>query len=277
MSTPFPVAERAELVRALGAVIEPPSEENAHIFEVLGLGGSPEPADHTDLFVMQLPPYASIYLGTEGMIGGDARDRAAGFWRAVGRVAPPEPDHLGHLMGLWAALMHEEASSEDAHRRSLVHHARATLAAEHLGTWLGPYLLKVGETATVPFRRWAELLSSVLAEERRPADDPVIDPGPLPAEESAAAAFLLTPALSGLIITRNDLKRCAADTGLGLRIGERAFSLGALLTQDRTGVCAWLAEYAHGWSVRLRTAEPGRISSTWPARADATASRLLEP
>jgi sulfite exporter TauE/SafE len=38
------------------------------------------------------------------MLGGAARERVAGFWRAVGLVPPPEPDHLAALLGLAAGV-----------------------------------------------------------------------------------------------------------------------------------------------------------------------------
>lgn len=53
--------------------------------------GPPAVDEHTDVLVFQAYPYASIYLGAEGMLGGKARDRIAGFWRALGGEPPAEP------------------------------------------------------------------------------------------------------------------------------------------------------------------------------------------
>ena len=61
-------------------------------------------AEHTDAFVLNCPPYASIYLGPQGAIGGEGADRVAGFWRAIGITPPAEPDHLAALLGLYARL-----------------------------------------------------------------------------------------------------------------------------------------------------------------------------
>ena len=83
-----------ELFRALAVLAEPPRAETAHLAVALELGAVPEASEYTDLFVFQLYPYASVYLGAEGMLGGEARDRIAGFWRALGQVPPAEPDHL---------------------------------------------------------------------------------------------------------------------------------------------------------------------------------------
>ena len=93
-----------EIFRALGALLEPPSPGHERLAAALELGPLPPAADHTDLFDFQLYPYASVYLGAEGMLGGEARDRIAGFWRALGLTPPPEPDHLAVMLGLYAGL-----------------------------------------------------------------------------------------------------------------------------------------------------------------------------
>jgi hypothetical protein len=43
--------------------------------------------------VLNCPPYAAVYLGAEGGFGGEAADRVAGFWRAIG-VPPPGPNQI---------------------------------------------------------------------------------------------------------------------------------------------------------------------------------------
>ena len=88
-----------ELVRTLGVLAEAPNSGTGSVAAAIGLP-APTPDDYTDAFVFQLYPYASVYLGAEGMIGGEARDRIAGFWRALRLTPPAEPDHLTALLGL---------------------------------------------------------------------------------------------------------------------------------------------------------------------------------
>src|SRR5262245_14576006 len=102
-----------ELVRALGALAEAAGPEQARIGAALGLPEIPHPSAYTDLFALQLYPYASVYVGPEGMLGGEARDRVAGFWRALRCVPPGEPDHLTALLALYAALAEQEESESD--------------------------------------------------------------------------------------------------------------------------------------------------------------------
>src|SRR5205807_572327 len=92
-----------ELFRALAALAEPPGPEQVRIGAVLGLPGAPDPAQYTEVFLFQLYPYAAVHAGAEGMLGGEAQDRVAGFWRALERTPPAEPDHLTSLLALYAA------------------------------------------------------------------------------------------------------------------------------------------------------------------------------
>ncbi len=87
--------------------------------ELLGLPAAPAAADWTELFVFELAPYASIYVGAEGMIGGDARDHVAGFWRALGLVPPTEPDHLSALLAFYASLSEFGDRRSETARRAL--------------------------------------------------------------------------------------------------------------------------------------------------------------
>src|SRR6266496_675887 len=94
----------AEIFRALGALCEPPEPAHARLAAALGLPPPPDAAAFTEVFVFQLVPYAAPYLSPDGMLGGEAGDRVAGFWRALQLRPPAEPDHLAALLGLYAPL-----------------------------------------------------------------------------------------------------------------------------------------------------------------------------
>ena len=91
-------AGRWELLRSLGAVPDSPAAARC-VGPALGLDPVSD-AEHTEAFVLNCPPYAGIYLGPQGAIGGEGADRVAGFWRAIGITPPAEPDHLAALLGL---------------------------------------------------------------------------------------------------------------------------------------------------------------------------------
>jgi len=284
----------ADAFRALGVLCEPPEDGHARVWEALGLQDVPDAAEFTDLFVLHLYPYASVYLGAEGMLGGEARDRIAGFWRAL-RLAPPgEPDHLAALLGLYASLLDREAEERDAARRLLWRQARAALLHEHLVSWLPPYLDRVAALAPPAYRAWGGLLRAALAEET--ARDAALAgsasaSAPMSAHLRAAPALpdprrdgsqafvtgLLAPVRCGMILTRADLARAARDLGLGLRVGERKFALAALLSQAPEAVLGRLAAEARvcAASHAAHAAVMGEAARFWADRA-AAAARLLD-
>jgi nitrate reductase delta subunit len=274
-----------ELFRALAVVSEGVSPAHRRVASSLDV--AIEPAAHTDLFCLHLPPYASIHLGDEGMLGGEAADRVAGFWRALGLTPPAEPDPLAALLGLYAALVEGEAGEGDPARRRLRGEARRALLWEHLLVWVPGYARAAARAGAGAYRPWAEALTSALLAEAAalPRGD-----GPLPLHlrhASAPAApgdggldeylgQLLAPVRSGMVITRQDLAIAARDLGLGLRMGERRFALRSLVAQDPSGVFSWLAEWARvsaGEHGRLMAAL-GPVAGFWRERAHQAETHL---
>lgn len=275
-----------ELVRALAVLSEAPGPATAAVTDAVGLP-LPTPDEYTDAFLFQLYPYASVYLGAEGMIGGEARDRIAGFWRAL-RVTPPaEPDHLAALLGLYASLGEEEgAEPAGTARRVLMRQARKALLWEHLLSWLPAYLDHMEAVAAYSYRRWARLLQEALAAEATDLGPPDqlprhLDGAPLLADPRVEGADpflagLLAPVRTGFILVRADLARASRDLHLGLRLAERSYTLRALLGQDREATLNWLAHEA-----QRAARDPGvqhrfsPVAQFWSERA-AAAAVLLE-
>jgi TorA maturation chaperone TorD len=281
----MPVAP--ELFRALGSLCEPPESAHQRILAALGLPGHADPADHTELFVFQLVPYASVYLGPEGMLGGEAADRVAGFWRALRLAPPPEPDHLASLLGLYATLGEAERGEPDAAHRLLWQQSRRALLWEHLLPWAVPYAHAVAAGNSMLYAAWGKLLAQALLAEAAglaPPGTPPLHLRDVPrlpepgADPQLLVRAMLTPARSGLLLTRSDLARGASTLGLGLRAGERAFALRSLLDQDPPATLGFLAEETAGWAARHRQTEAvlGQVGRHWRERAEATRALLLE-
>ncbi len=278
-----------ELFRALAALVEPPDDtQTARLASALELGAPPHASEYTEIFVFQLYPYASVYLGAEGMLGGDARGTVAGFWRALGQTPPTEADHLASLLALYARLAELETNADDERVRAAWRNARKALLWEHLLSWLPAYLIKLSDIATPFYQRWGELLLSALIEEAEavgrqellPAhlrEAPrIVDPREHGAEDFLSS--LLAPARSGMILTRADLNRAARQLGIGSRMGERKFILKTLLGQDARGMLVWLASEASGWAARHQrhSATLGEVAMWWEERAKITAALLEE-
>jgi hypothetical protein len=279
---------RADVFRALGVLAEPPEPSHPAVAAALGVGGAPSPGDYADTFLFGAYPYASVYLGPEGMLGGEARDRVAGFWRALNLTPPPEPDHLAALLGLYAALLDDEARAAaigDTAAAALRRESRRALLWEHLLSWLVPYLAKVEQLAPAYYATWARLLGDSLAGEAgvlgRLETLPLhlrLAPG-LPDSDASGTEWVeavLAPVRSGIIVTRWDLRRAAATLGLGARVGERAFVLRSMLEGDPSATVGWLADEAGRAALAHAESEPllGAVAVFWRRRAEACEAAL---
>lgn len=284
-----------ELFRALGALLEPPeagwTADRLRLVQLLDLAEEDDPLPsseaYTDLFLFQLYPYASVYLGPEGMLGGEARDRIGGFLRALGAKPPQEPDHLAFLLAAYADLGSQgdrsDESPESNHPKLV--RARKAFLWEHLLSWL-PAWLHVLRRLQPPgfFHRWADLLDESLRREAVVLGMP--DELPLhlreaPAQEASKAAdqfvgSLLAPARSGLVLVRDDLRRAADTLGLGLRAGERRYVVEHLLGQDPYAVLSWMADEADSWAAHwAEQSWLGDVGRWWRDRANGTKRALL--
>ena len=276
-----------ELLRSLGSLIEPPSEEAAKLAELLDLGPLPENSEHTELFLFQLYPFASVYLDADGKLGGEARDRIAGFWRALDLEPPTEPDHLTVLLAFYSQLAeHEAEATGEAQQRWT--HARRALLWEHLLSWLPVYVDKVRALDPPFYWAWADVMARALVEEAadlpHPSQRPLhlrAAPAMIDPRQATSEAFLealLSPVRCGFILVRSDLERAGRELELGVRAGERRFVLKALLGQDGAATLAWLSREAERWAERHCAWEPatGSIASFWSSRAEASASLLAD-
>ena len=277
---------RAELFRALGAVAGDPADARTACTALdLPVPGN---AEHTEVFVLNCPPCAAVYLGAEGGLGGEAADRVAGFWRAIGVPPPAEPDHLTALLSLYARLGEAAAAGPLAPATAgALTRARHALFWEHLWPWLPGYLDAVGDLGTPALAPWARLARRALAAERgrhpggrlplalRAApvpSSPVIEPG----GQGDLLDMLTACVRSGFVLTRRRLTAAADTAGAGHRIGERRFTLRAMLEQAPAETRRWLSAEAARWSARHQSREPaGDIVQTWWARRAARTARIL--
>ena len=275
-----------ELFRALATLAEAPSPETDRVAGLLELPGRADVAEYTDVFGLQLWPYASIYIGGDGNLGGEARDRVAGFWRALRLTPPAEADHLAALLGLYASLAESEAAEQDPARMQLRRSSRQALLWEHLLSWLPAYLAKLDEIASPFYRSWAALLRQALTADARASGPPAqlplhlreVPPLSDPSEDGADAflAAIVSPARTGMLLVRDDLSRAARDLGLGLRQGERTYVLKALLSQEPDATLKWLANEAARWK-GIHDSMPDELEPVrgyWSERARASQQLL---
>ena len=274
--------ERWELLRALGALSLDDPAVTPVLTRALGL---PEwsRADHTGIFVLDLPPYASIHLGPEGKLGGEGGDRVAGFWRTLDLDPPTDADHLGSLLALYAELGSTSRGCLSAAATARLDHARAVLFWEHLWSWVPGYLAAVA--ADPAGRAWAELTAQALRAEAEAIPEPPAPPAalrhaPEPLGPEGGLEELLdgftAPVRVGFVLTYGDLLRAGAEIGVGVRRGERRFALRSMMEQDPDATLRWSAGHARRWA-RIHEDQPDHGAGTgrwWAQRATATAASL---
>lgn len=275
----------ADLLRLLATLAQTPAASHSSFCEALGLS---VPADieswrvaHAAAFIEQCPPYASMMVGEQGHIGGEAADRVAGFRRLLGSEVGEAPDALIALLHDYAELVERAVDDPRAG------HARAAMLWEHLLAWLMPYLDAMQRSAPAPYNAWAAMLRDIFMLEAAA----IPSPGALPLHlrvapdgqtladaETADAAIqaLLTPAATGIVLTRADLARAVAALEAGLVQNSRSFVIKHLLDQDAAGTLDWLAAEAHR-QAQARTDEQqalGDVARFWANRATETARAL---
>ncbi len=274
---------RWELIRALAAVCDTP-DAAATASRALGLGHAAGD-QHTQVFVLSCPPRAAIHLGPEGKLGGEAQDRVAGFWRAIGLDPGTEPDHLCYLLSLYAHLGESGDAALRAGTRSAVERMRHALLWEHLWPWVPGYTRAVEQLDVPVISAWARLTRQVLTAELEAGVGAAAGASPLALREapppmrtdndlSDLLGGVVAPIRTGIVLTREALAGAAGAIGIGYRIGERRFALRAMLEQDPPATLAWLRSEARRWAVRHHRSGDDTCSQWWSRRAWHTATVL---
>lgn len=273
-----------ELIRALGELAESPGSEQVRTARLLGLTGEPNRAEYTDLFVVQLYPYASVYLSQDGQVGGDVQVHISGFWRILRQPVPRDPDHVATLLFTYAQIIDRSKNAPEPYIQELTKQMRHAFLWEHLASWLLPFAARVSELGSPVYRAWGMLLLDALEAEATHVGAPATLPlqlrnaQPLPTDGGVDALVdgIFSPVRSGIILTRADLARCSKDLGLLSRIGDRRHTLKTLLGQDTTRVAGWLATEARRQADLMNGKAPAfqLIADHWAERALGTADLL---
>ena len=145
---------------------------------------------------------------------------------------------------------------------------------EHLWSWAPGYLAAVARLRTPSLGPWATLTLRALAREAGlaaplaalplalraapPALGPAGTGSPGAPGRRDLLDVLLAPVRSGVVISSEDLRQAAAAAGTGYRLGERRYTLAAMLDQDSLATVGWLGTFAQvGPLARPAAAGPG--------------------
>jgi TorA maturation chaperone TorD len=280
-----PIQEFPELARHLPARFE----------------GDEAAADHQHLFGFNIFPYESVFLDPSGQLGGDLSAAVVRDYKRSGYEFDPasgSPDHAGHEMALLAYLCRAETDAREQNDSELVaqiNDLRSLFLERHLLRWLPPLVLAMGQQNHPFYEALAAMTLETVRASRALTAVPVeldfILPVPsllLEDEKTSLAdivAFLLTPAYSGIYLSRDDIGRLASRRSLPSGFGERRHMLTDLFRSAANYAqleqfLASLEELATSWADSYRqmdlSTEPFPEASVWGRRAIQTTTMLSE-
>lgn len=107
---------------------------------------------HTRLLVLEVPPYESVYLSADGLLGGEIAAAVADLRRRSGLSdALENPDHLATELGQLAFLVGAAADAQrDGVRHEHILELQRTLLDEHLLRWVPGWIAALERTADLP-------------------------------------------------------------------------------------------------------------------------------
>jgi TorA maturation chaperone TorD len=242
----------------------------------LPLAADEAAADHQHLFGFNIHPYQSYFLDPAGLLGGLVTDGVAQTYQRLGfrpGAASESVDHIGHEMSLLAFLCAAEAEAlEDGlpdMAGQMAGHQLSFLVG-HMLPWIGPLTLAVsqqgqgfyGALAQVAFDLVQEHATELSGRLERPlAAGSVLPAAPNVLEDEGSglkeiAEFLLTPAYSGIYLSRDDIGRLARRQAIPRGFGDRRQlllnllrsaanydALGSVLDNLEALARRWLAAY----------------------------------
>jgi len=204
-------------------------------------------AAHHRLFSFEVFPHESVFLDPAGLLGGEMAAAVWRFYQQTGFAAPVAelPDHLGVELALLSSLAGAEAAAwkdEQTAAATRLQTGQRHFLDQHLLRWLPAAIQAIYQQRQPFYTAFAGLLLDFVLDHRAAlaADLAAAAPSfhlPAPPDLLAApasgldeiAAFLLTPAYSGLYLSRSDLGRLAQTQQLPGAFGDRRHMLATLL------------------------------------------------
>lgn len=260
-------------------------------------------AAHQHLFRFNVFPHENIFLDAESLLGGRVSDSVWDFYRQAGfqpQRSDSGPDHIGNELALLAFLTGAEADAWEDDETAQIPRLQALqrrFLDDHLLRWL-PALVQAIRQQEQPFFSTLADLTLAFTLDHRAAlgDDLLARPldftlPPLPAlldDDKTGlkeiAAYLLTPAYSGIYLSRDDIGRLGRAQQLPRGFGERKQMLTNLLraAAEYDSLAATLDELqktVQNWQRNFsEMAAPApsiaAISSVWQTRLTATDALL---
>lgn len=234
---------------------------------------------YTWLFEFNVYPYASVYLDPSGMLNAPWSGFVAGVYRALGLEVAADAglaasDHLSAGLGAVASLLEREAAATDELTRTRARHAQRTLLVEQLLPWLPTFSAAVRELDAGFYGVLTEMTLSLSLEHAAELQAETARPFTYPKEETEVGAGakeqltrFMTPARSGMFLSRETVVRLGRRLGVPVRFAERAYMLEqlALAAADAEKLDRFFLELKR--EAEEQTAALNSLQKTWPSLA----------
>ncbi len=277
-----PVAELRTYVQAIpelsAALEDKPAAEHA--------------ADHYGLFGLNVFPYESVFLDPANTLGGAVTHGVAGFYAQAGfECAENTADHLGCELALLSFLCAAEVEAGNLPEQERARGLQQHFLHRHLLRWLPAFVQAVRQQGQAFYRALAALTLEVVCSHVETLGAGLTFHAPFVLPDPPAllddphtglkeiAAYLTTPAHSGLFLSRDDIGRLGRGQNLPRGFGGRRQMLTNLLRAaaeyDRlphllADLRGLTGEWAAFWGEMATRPGLAAIAAVWGERLEAT-------
>lgn len=266
--------------------------DSASLFEIAdGKSESEYGAEHYQLFGRNVFPFEAIFLGIDGLLGGEITDSVTTFYQSLGFSAPIDEnaDHLSVELTLMAFLSGAESDAiadNVTHQIQRMRQLQRRFLDEHLLRWLPACVSAIQQQGKSDYQDVASQILALTIEHRTQLGDDLMmtesafqlpDVPDLINDEKTSlrdiASYLLTPSYTGFFLSSDDIKRLGAQFRLPHGFGKRQQILTNLLrTASDYGafgdVIESLKQMAERWLAFYEGLDqlPDIIKNEWIAR-----------
>ncbi len=264
-------------------------------------------ASHHQLFTFNLYPYASIFLTSNRLLGGEITNEIEAIYWQAGFTADPniEPDHLGQTFMFLAHLSQKETAAHSLGQpRKGIKLQQLQFLETHLLPWIIPCIIAIKQQDNRLYNELAQLVLPLVANHYDslqmsgivPNSIPLTTLTPNPDNEVALkdgrtglrdiARYLITPNQSGLYLGRSDINQLARSVSLPHGFGSREQQLQTLLESagqyDTTtsllkALQSLVARWAKGYEEVVQTyPRMNKYTTIWQNRLQRTQRLLIE-
>jgi len=265
----------------------------------ISLDESRDGSEHYQLFIHNVFPYETIFLGDDGLLGGTITEKVAAFYRRIGfqSASDESADHISSELEAMAYLCFAELDAvEDhiPHQIHRIHQLQRRLLDEHLLRWLPAFVIAVEQQTHTVYTEIVRQSFDLVCKHRLQLGDDLMaatdtfslaEPFDLLDNEKTSlrdiARYLLTPAHTGFFLSIDDIRGIGAAFRVPHGFGKRQQILTNLLRTASDydvfpDVIQQFKQIAAGWQAQFSAMQalPTQIQRVWISRLEATDALL---